>query len=56
MDRQRKQLQLQDFKGRKDSQKMDEQTFQKKFHRIMRKDEKVEYAIEKIQRDFMRYT
>lgn len=35
---------------------MDEKTFQKKFQRIMKKDEKVEYAIVKIQKDFMRYT
>ena len=56
MDQQRKKLQLHDFKTRKNSQQADEKTFQKKFQRIMRKDEKVEYAIEKIQRDFMRYT
>jgi hypothetical protein len=51
MDRQRKsfrQHKFAEFVSKKNSSKMDEKQFQRKFHKIMKKDEKVETTIEKI--------
>lgn len=59
MEEQRRRVKKQKYsemRFNRNSSKMQEKSLQKKFTKIMRKDEKVENAIVKIQKDFMRYT